>query len=104
MKNIKMTALFVIACMIVLPSTLSAELSGAHFEIIKIAYTNGYVNAISSDINTIQALKVDKNKLRQFSSRAVDNYMERVTILNLDNRVKKKKKKSDYSGSNMMTL
>ena len=104
MKNLKLIIVFLITCMIVLPSSLSAELSDAQFEIIKIAFMNGYVNALKSDINTIQALKQDQKKMKYFSRNAVDNYMEKVTLLNQDKAEINKSKKPVYSGSNTLSL
>ncbi len=104
MKNLKPIIVFIAVCMIIFPSSLSANLSDAQFEIIKIAFMNGYVNALKSDMDTIQALKLDEKKMEYFSRNAVENYMEKVTLLNQDKTEKRKSKKPVYSGSNTLTL
>ena len=89
--------------MVIFPSSLSAELSKFQFDIIKIAFMNGYSNAIQGDIETIKVLKQDQEKLVKFSMVAVDRYMERVTLLNQDAPKKISNKKAPVNtGSNSM--
>ena len=104
MKSLKPIIVFITVCMIILPTSLSANLSDAQFEIIKIAFMNGYVNALKSDINTIQVLKLDKKKMENFSKNAVENYMEKVTLLNQGESENRKKKRPVYNGSNTLSF
>lgn len=104
MKNLNLTALFIAACLIVLPSSLSAELSGSQFEIIKIAFMNGYTNAIQGNIETILALKQDQEKLRKYSRIAVNRYMEKVALLNQDGQKSINKKDPVTTGSNSFSF
>ena len=97
MGKIKLLTVFVIAFLIIFPSALSAELSTAQFEIIRIAYMNGYSNAMQADLDTIRALKEDQTKLKKSAQLAVNGYMEQVRIMNQDERVVRNKKSSSYS-------
>jgi hypothetical protein len=82
MKILKSIALLIIMYVLIFPTPLSAEISPSQFEIIKVAFMNGYVNAIKGDIETIIALQQDQKKLQEYSSMAVNNYMEKVTLIN----------------------
>ncbi len=104
MKSLKIILLLIIGYMVVFPSSLSAELSTAQFEIIRIAFMNGYANAVRADLNTIKVLKQDQAKLEKFSRVAVNRYMERVTLLNKDDGRVIKKKQPKYAGSNILTF
>jgi hypothetical protein len=83
MKILKSIALFIMAYMLIFPTQLSAEITPSQLEIIKIAFMNGYVNAVKGDIETILLLKQDQQKLKEYSRAAVDGYMEKVSLLNL---------------------
>jgi len=104
MRSLKIILLLIIGFMVVFPTSLSAELSTAQFEIIKIAFMNGYSNAVQADINTIKVLQQDQEKLKKFSQVAVDKYMQKVTLLNRDDRKGINKKQPKQYGSNSMTL
>ena len=90
MGKIKLLIVFVIAFLIVFPSSLPAELSAAKLEIIKIAYMNGYANAIDTDLETIKDLKKNKAKLQEYARISVNEYMEKVNALNKSGMVAKK--------------
>ena len=64
------------------PSTLPAELSSYNYEIIQIAFMNGYVNALETDLETIKSLKENRAKMRIYSNLAVSRYMQKVSDLN----------------------
>ncbi|MGD9159166.1 MAG: hypothetical protein PVG39_12215 [Desulfobacteraceae bacterium] len=104
MRSMKIIILLIIGYMIIFPSSLSAELSEAQFEIIKIAYMNGYANAIKADLNTIKILKQDSKKLKEFSQISVDRYIERVAFLNRDVQRGINSKKAVYTGSNSLSF
>ncbi|MBN1904549.1 MAG: hypothetical protein JW927_05570 [Deltaproteobacteria bacterium] len=102
MKILKSISLLIIAYMLVFPTPLSAEISPSQLEIIKIAFMNGYVNAINGDIQTIMALQQDQKKLQQYSTAAVENYMKKVTMLNLKDFKGKAVNKPEKAVSNSM--
>lgn len=104
MKSLKIILLLIIGYLVIFPSSLSAELSTSQLEIIKIAYINGYANAVQSDINTIKVLKQDQAKLKQFSQVSVNRYMEKVALLNKGDQRGINEKKSPYSVSNSLSF
>lgn len=104
MKSLKVILILIIGYLAIFPSSLSAGLSTAQFEIIKIAYMNGYSNAIQADLNTIKMLKRNKEELKRVSQISVDKYMERVTLLNKEGQRGVNEKKAIYSGSNSLSL
>jgi hypothetical protein len=61
---------------------LAAGLSDFHYEIIQIAFMNGYANALEPDLDTIKSLKENSNKLKEYSKLAVNQYMKKVYELN----------------------
>ena len=65
---------------------------------------NGYANAIQGDIDTIKVLQRDEAKLKRFSQVAVNRYMEKVTLLNQDDRKEGSKRKPVITGSNTMSF
>ena len=67
------------------PSILSAELSNFHYEIIQIAFMNGYINALEPDIDTIKSLKENSERMREYTQLAVNRYMKKVAELNRTN-------------------
>jgi hypothetical protein len=73
---------FIFTLFFLSPSTLSAELSDFHYEIIQIAFMNGYVNALEPDLDTIKSLKENSDKLKKYSKLAANNYMKKVSELN----------------------
>ena len=65
MRSLKIILGLIIGYMVIFPTSLSADLSKFQFDIIKIAFMNGYTNAIHGDIETIKALKQDQEKLKK---------------------------------------
>lgn len=104
MRSFKIILLMIIGYVIIFPTSLSAELSDSQFEIIKIAYLNGYANAIEADLSTIKALKQDQEKLKKFSQVAVNEYMEKVTLLNKGDQRGINQEKAEYVGSNSLSF
>ena len=104
MGKIKLLSAFVIAFLIIFPSTLSAELTTAQFEIIRIAYMNGYSNAIQNDLETIMFMKKDQEKLKKHARGAVNDYMEKVSALNQDGTFAGNRGKRPASPSNSLSL
>ena len=102
MKSLKIILLLIIGYIAIFPTSLSAELSGQKMEIIRIAFMNGYANAIQADLDTIKLLKRDRERLKKFSRAAVDRYMERVALLNREDRGAMIKKKPVHTGSNSL--
>lgn len=104
MRSLRLILLLIIGYLVIFPSSLSAELSNFQFEIIRIAFMNGYANAIQGDIETIKALKQDQEKLKKFSRVAVNQYMERVALLNHNNQGANQEKDTAVSGSHSISF
>ena len=68
---------------LVFPTYLSAELTNFDYEIIKVAFLNGYVLALDTDLTTIKSLKDNRQKMEKYSSIVADNYMKKVYNLNI---------------------
>lgn len=82
MKN-KVFGLAGILCLILLvPSYLSADLGSYEYRIIKIAFMNGYVRALSADVETIKSLKENEEYLQRVVSAQTNHYMQEVSHLN----------------------
>jgi hypothetical protein len=65
-----------------LPSYLSADLTKTDYEMIRVAFMNGYIRALRLDVERIQALKRSEEDLRKFVILQADRYMEEVVNLN----------------------
>jgi hypothetical protein len=104
MKILKSIAMFIMAYVLIFPTQLSAEITPSQLEIIKIAFMNGYVNAVKGDIETIMLLKQDQGKLKEYSRAAVDGYMEKVSLLNLKNYKGNPVNKPVTAASNSMSF
>ena len=104
MRSLKIILLLIIWYLVIFPYSLSAELSTAQLEIIRIAYMNGYANAIQADLNTIKVLKQNQAKLEQYSQIAVNRYMSKVALLNKEPERGVNEKKAVYVGSNSLKL
>ena len=104
MRSLKVFILLILGYMVIFPSSLSAELSSAQLEIIKIAYLNGYANAIQTDLDTIKSLKQNQKMLKKYSQSSVDKYMEKVSLLNKGPQLEYNEKKAEYTGSNSLSL
>ena len=64
------------------PSYLSADLTKTDYEMIRVAFMNGYIRALRLDVERIQALKRSEEDLRKFVILQADRYMEEVVDLN----------------------
>ena len=64
------------------PAPLAAELESFNFKVIRIAFMNGYVRALTSDLEKIKNLKENKKQMREFLDIEVSKYMKEVSDLN----------------------
>ncbi len=71
------------------PSPLTAGLDSFHYGIIKIAFMNGYVRALGTDLETIKSLKKNAIDMKKYAALNVDKYMEEVAQLNRGTNVRK---------------
>lgn len=68
---------------LILPSYFAAGLTKDKYEMMRVAFMNGCVRALRLDIETIQSLKGNKEKLKKFVISEADRYMEKVLNLNM---------------------
>lgn len=79
-----------IFCLIFLfPSPLTAGLDNFQYGVIKIAFMNGYVRALGTDLETIKSLKKNSVDMKKYAALKVDKYMEEVAELNRPANVSK---------------
>lgn len=73
----------IISLFLLFPSYLAADLAEDEYEMMRVAFMNGYVRALRLDIETIQSLKGNKEELKKFVISEADRYMEKVLNLNM---------------------
>jgi hypothetical protein len=88
---------------LLLPTNISGELSKFQYDIIELAYTNGFLKGMSIDDEIIDELLKDNKRLNDFTRKAAREYMDTVVELNYDSQKEmeksKKKETESYSGS-----
>jgi len=82
------------ALVFLFPPPLTAGLDNAQYRIIKIAFMNGYVRALGTDLETIKSLKENFVAMKRYAGLEVDKYMEEVAELNRSINVSKNLKNS----------
>lgn len=60
----------------------NAGLDSYSIQIIKLAFMNGYVRAIETDLEIVKSLKNNRELLRKISNNQTDRYIEEVVALN----------------------
>lgn len=81
--SIRTTAIVLASCfLLVLPSSLSAGLSTFDYRIIKLAFMNGYIQAIENTDQNIQILRENRTILEQVVKSEVEKYMTKVSDMN----------------------
>lgn len=65
-----------------LPSATGAQLDRYHYGIIRVAFMNGYVKAVDTDINMIEKLKNNRELLQKQLNIKVSRYLEKVEKMN----------------------
>ena len=104
MKKLKILFCFICFYLLLLPSNISGELSRFQYDIIELAYTNGFLKGMSIDDEVIDELLKDKERLNDFVRKAARGYMDTVVELNHDSqkeRDKSKKKETEISGGSL---
>jgi hypothetical protein len=80
-KNI-LVCLIIIGSLLLFPSNMSGHLSKDDYEMIRLAFLNGYVRALNLDIEKIKSLKGNANDLKRFVLSEAEKYMKEVSDLN----------------------
>jgi len=79
-KLIRIISIF--SLVLFFPSYLNAGLDVYTIKIIRTAFMNGCVRSLKYDIETIKALKQDKNEFKRHVMLEVDKYIREVAVLN----------------------
>jgi hypothetical protein len=100
-NKLKLLICLICAYAIIVPGNISGDLSQYQYEIIELAFTNGFLKGMSIDEDIINELLKDKEKLNSFVRKAARDYMDKVVELNWSGpkergveKVKSKEKKS----------
>ena len=91
---------FIFLLALLYPASLSADLSGSSYRIIRIAFMNGCARALGHDLDTIRSLKQDRQGMKKFIEYQTEKYMSEVRHLNrLDGSKISSKRPKDKPGS-----
>jgi len=80
-KNILVPAI-IFGSLLLFPSNMSGHLSKDDYEMIRMAFLNGYVRALNLDIEKIKSLKGHTDHLKRFVLSEAEKYMKEVSDLN----------------------
>jgi hypothetical protein len=64
------------------PALLSAGPDSTTYRIIRIAFMNGCVRTLKSDLDTIRLLKENEEEMQRYVMLQTDDYVREVTLLN----------------------
>lgn len=70
-----------ILIMVLTPASLASVNSSVE-TLIRIAFMNGYVEALSTDLETFRELKKDRQMLKETVEDSVEKYIDRVRRMN----------------------
>ncbi len=111
MNNLKLTLFFICLFAIIFPGNISGELSKFQYDVIELAFTNGFLRGMSIDEEIVQELLKDKQKLSDFARKEAQGYMDKVVQLNMTEQEKilsvkeeKSKKKKPAKSNNSISF
>ena len=93
MRRLKIIICAVCVYAVLLPVNISGELSKFQYDVIELAFTNGFLKGMSIDDKTINELLKDKKSLNDFARKAAREYMDTVVKLNSTGPKEKEKSK-----------
>ncbi len=93
MGKLKLVICSICVYAIILPANISGELSSYQYEIIELAYTNGFLHGMSIDDDIVDELLKDKGKLNDFARKEAREYMDTVIALNMTDQEKRELEK-----------
>ena len=103
-NKLKLIICLICVYAIIFPGNISGDLSTYQYEIIELAFTNGFLKGMSIDDDLINELLKDKEKLNEFTRKAAREYMDTVVALNLteeeEKGIEKSKKKEPAKANN----
>ncbi len=71
-----------VSLLLFFPTYLSAELNAFQFRIIRIAFMNGYVQAIKTEDRLIKQLRENRQIMEKVVTDEAEKYMKKVSTLN----------------------
>ena len=80
-RNILVLAV-IFGSVLLFTSNMSGHLSKDDYEMIRMAFLNGYVRALNLDMEKIKSLKGNVNDLKRFVLSEAEKYMKEVSVLN----------------------
>ena len=104
MRRLKIIICAVCVYAVLLPVNISGELSKFQYDVIELAFTNGFLKGMSIDDKTINELLKDKKSLNEFARKAAREYMDAVVKLNSTGpkeKEKSKEKKPDKTSNSI---
>lgn len=85
MSKLKLCVCFAALFLLIFPANISAELSSCNYEIIKVAFSNGYIQGLFVNPEIVKSLDGDIEKLKKLVQKASSEYMDIVVALNCTN-------------------
>jgi hypothetical protein len=102
MSKLKIIICFICVFIAILPANISGELSKFQYDVIELAFTNGFLKGMSIDEDIINELLKDKKGLDDFTRKAAREYMDKVVKLNWpDHKEKEKLKEKEKDPGNV---
>ena len=93
MNKVKIIVCLICLGAVMVPANISGELSGYQYEIIELAFSNGFLKGMSIDEDIIKELMKDKEKLNDFVREHAREYMDTVIALNMTDHEKRELEK-----------
>ena len=88
MSKLKLIIFFIFIYAIIFPGNISGELSKFQYDVIELAFTNGFLRGMSIDEEIVKELLKDKQKLSDFAHKEARGYMDKVVQLNMTEQEK----------------
>lgn len=88
MSKLKLILFFICIYAIIFPGNISGELSKFQYDVIELAFTNGFLRGMSIDEEIVKELLKDKQKLSDFARKEAHGYMNKVVQLNMSKQEK----------------
>ncbi len=104
MSKLKIIICSICAYAIILPTNISGEISKFQYDVIALAFTNGFLKGMSIDEKTISELLKDKQGLKDFARKAAREYMDTVVKLNSPDQKENSKEKEPDKASNSIAF
>ena len=97
MSKLKLIICLIFVYAFIFPVNISGELSKFQYDVIELAYTNGFLRGMSIDDEIVKELLKDRQKLSDFARKEAGTYMDQVIQLNMTDQEQRRlaKEKSE---------